>query len=156
MQQKNIIIENWQWKDLEPHYDAFFALYVENTQGHELQKEISLPYIEKKAEEIKVLFEKGQVIFLAALIENQFVGYLWAYPKTFIETPRICLNSMLVNKKFRGNKIGERFMLQIEEIAKSMGIDEIDVSTAVFKQNTIDWYLRLGYVTERIQLYKKI
>lgn len=156
MLQKDVIIEQWEWENLEQHYASFFDLYAENTQGHENEKVISLAYIEKKAEEIQELFKKNQVIFLAAIIENQLAGYLWAYQRTFIETPRICLNSMLVDKRFRGNKIGEKLMLRIEEIAKSLDIKEIDVSTATLKQNTIDWYQRLGYIPERVQLFKKI
>lgn len=153
---KDIVIEKWDWKNLEQHYDAFFTLYVENTQGHEPEKEISLPYIQKKAEQIPGLFEKNQIIFFAAMIQNQLAGFLWAYPRTFIETPRICINAIIVNEKFRGNTIGEQLMQHLESLAISMGITEIDVATAAFKQNTIEWYQRLGYVPERVQLFKKI
>lgn len=83
-------------------------------------------------------------------------GFLWAYPRTFIETPRICINAIIVDEKFRGNTIGEQMMQRLESLAISMGITEIDVATAAFKQNTIEWYQRLGYVPERVQLFKKI
>jgi ribosomal protein S18 acetylase RimI-like enzyme len=156
MRQEDVHIENWDWNNLEKHYPAFFKLYVENTQGHELDKTISVEYIQKKAEQLPALFENKQIIFFAATVQNQLVGFLWAYPRTFIETPRICINAIIVDEKFRGNKIGEQLMGHLESLASSMGISEIDVATAAFKQNTIDWYQRLGYLPERVQLFKKI
>ena len=156
MAMDGIIIEKWNWVNLQQHYPAFFKLYVENTQGHELDKTISVEYIQKKAEQLPALFENKQIIFLAAMSQDQLVGFLWAYPRTFIETPRICINAIIVDEKFRGNKIGEQLMGHLESLASSMGISEIDVATAAFKQNTIDWYQRLGYLPERVQLFKKI
>jgi ribosomal protein S18 acetylase RimI-like enzyme len=156
MAMDGIIIEKWNWVNLQQHYPAFFQLYVENTQGHELDKTISVEYIQKKAEQLPALFENKQIIFFAATVQNQLVGFLWAYPRTFIETPRICINAIIVDEKFRGNKIGEQLMGHLESLASSMGISEIDVATAAFKQNTIDWYQRLGYLPERVQLFKKI
>jgi ribosomal protein S18 acetylase RimI-like enzyme len=156
MAMDGIIIEKWNWVNLQQHYPAFFQLYVENTQGHELDKTISVEYIQKKAEQLPALFENKQIIFFAATVQNQLVGFLWAYPRTFIETPRICINAIIVDEKFRGNKIGEQLMGHLESLAISMGISEIDVATAAFKQNTIDWYQRLGYLPERVQLFKKI
>ncbi len=66
MRQEDVHIENWDWNNLEKHYNAFFKLYVENTQGHENEKVISLAYIQKKAEQLPALFENKQVIFFAA------------------------------------------------------------------------------------------
>ena len=156
MAMDGIIIEKWNWVNLQQHYPAFFELYVENTQGHELEKTISLEYIQKKAEQLPALFENNQIIFLAALNNNQLVGFLWAFPRTFIETQRICINAIIVNENYRGLKIGERLMTALENEAHQLGISEIDVATASFKQDTIAWYQKLGYLPERVQLFKKI
>ena len=151
-----IIIENWNWDNLQQHYPAFFELYVENTQGHELDKIISVEYIQKKADQLPSLFENNQIIFFVALYNNQLVGFLWAFPRTFIETKRICINAIIVNENYRGLKIGDRLMTALETKAHQMGVSEIDVATAHFKQDTIAWYQKLGYQPERVQLFKKI
>lgn len=156
MATEGTVIEKWNWEDLQQHYSSFFDLYVENTQGHELDKTISLEYIQQKADQLPTLFENNQIIFLAAIINNHLVGFLWAYPRTFIETPRICINAIIVDKKHRGLKIGEQLMTTLEGLAQKMSIHEIDVATAHFKQDTIQWYQKLGYLPERVQLFKKL
>lgn len=154
---KEIIeIKRFDKEDLECHFKMFLTLFAENTRGHEPEKIISDLYIETKANEIFKYFNERKVIFLGALCDKKLIGFLWAYKHVFIEEERIYINSFIIDEQYRGKKIGEKLLIELEHIAELDNIQVLDVSTATFKKEAIKFYERKGFEPERVQLRKPL
>lgn len=141
---------------LKIHYNEFYKLFAENTRGHEIDKEISDSYIEKKANEIFNFMETDSTFIIGAILENKIVGILWAYKRIFLEESRIYINTLIINDTNRGLGIGKKLMAEIESVAKINNINTIDVSTSTFKKDAIKFYEDLGYTSERVQFKKEL
>jgi GNAT superfamily N-acetyltransferase len=142
--------------DLVLYYDDFFNLFSENTKGHEIERVIDDSYIELKAKEIFQYLESGSAFFVGAFSQNILIGFIWGYKRIFFEEKRIYINSMIINKIYRGKKIGSMLLNELERLALSNNIYVLDVATASFKNDAINFYLKHGFISERIQFRKKI
>lgn len=141
---------------LSEHYEEFYALFSENTRGHENEKVISELYITEKAMEIFKFMANENTIIIGSVFENEIVGILWAYKRVFLEENRIYVNSLIVKEEYRGMGIGKNLMSEMEKIALKNNIYTLDLSTSTFKVEAINFYENLGYESERIQFKKHL
>jgi ribosomal protein S18 acetylase RimI-like enzyme len=142
--------------ELQEHFDDFLALFAENTRGHVIDQVIEDKYILFKARELFAYLDQGKAILLGAFAENKLVGFLWAYPRIFLEESRLYINAMIVADKYRGKGLGKMLVLQLEEYARENKIFAIDVQTASFKTEAIEFYRKLGFEHERVQMRKPL
>lgn len=147
-------IINMSIADLKTHFKDFLDLFAENTRGHVTDQVIEDSYIKNKADETFDYLKKGQAILLGLFVNNKLAGFLWAYPRLFLEEQRLYINSLIIDKAYRGRQYGKALMDEIERIALEKNIYVIDVSTASFKTDAIRFYEKLGYKHERVQLRK--
>ena len=89
-------------------------------------------------------------------IKEKLIGFIWAYPRVFLEENRIYINALIIDKKYRGRGFGQMLVEEVEKYARENNIFVVDVSTASFKEEAINFYEKIGYVSERVQLRKSL
>lgn len=144
------------YDDLSNHFDEFLSLFAENTRGHVINKEIEDQYILSKAKELLVYLNEKKAILLGLYSLDKLIGFLWAYPRVFFEEERLYINSLIVRDGYRGKSFGQQLLKELENIALEKKIAAIDVTTASFKTDTINFYEKNGFRHERVQLRKSI
>ena len=141
---------------LETHFAEFLALFAENTRGHVIDQVIEDRYILFKARELFDYLEKEKAVLFGAFDQNKLIGFLWAYPRVFLEESRIYINAMIIADQYRGKGIGKLLVSELEKYAEENNILAIDVQTASFKTDAIEFYHKLGFVHERVQMRKSL
>jgi ribosomal protein S18 acetylase RimI-like enzyme len=142
--------------ELEKHFSDFLTLFAENTRGHVIDQVIGDEYILGKARELLPYLESAKAVLFGAFDQNKLIGFLWAYPRVFLEESRLYINAMIVAEQYRGQGIGKLLVLELEKYARREKIPAIDVQTASFKIDAIDFYRKLGFEHERVQMRKSI
>ena len=142
--------------ELHIYFQNFLSLFAENTRGHVIDQEIKDEYIEYKARELFSYLENNHAVLFGAFHNNVLIGFLWAYPRVFLEEKRMYINSLIISEKFRGSGCGRLLLDAIEKHALDHGIFAIDVTTASFKTDAIYFYEKNGYKHERVQLRKSL
>jgi ribosomal protein S18 acetylase RimI-like enzyme len=66
------------------------------------------------------------------------------------------INAMIIAEQYRGQGIGKRMILELEKYARKIKIPAIDVQTASFKTEAIEFYHKLGFEHERVQMRKAL
>jgi ribosomal protein S18 acetylase RimI-like enzyme len=141
---------------LEKHFDQFLALFAENTRGHVIDQVIEDGYILAKARELPAYLDEGKAVLFGAFAGDCLIGFLWAYPRVFLEESRIYINAMIVAAGHRGMGIGKLLVLELEKYAEENKIPALDVQTASFKADAIEFYRKLGFEHERVQMRKAL
>jgi ribosomal protein S18 acetylase RimI-like enzyme len=142
--------------DLLEHFDDFFKLFAENTRGHVIDQTIGDDYIMGKAKELLDHLTDDKAVLFGVFINRNLVGFLWSYPRIFLEESRMYINSLIIDIHYRGKGFGKQLIDKLESYAISKGIFIIDVGTASFKKDAIKFYEQNGYISERIQFRKDL
>lgn len=141
---------------LKKHFNDFLALFAENTRGHVIDQIIEDDYILFKAGELFGYLKNEKAVLLGMFAGKKLIGFLWAYPRIFLEESRLYINAMIVSRKYRGQGIGKLLVAELEKYAKQNKIPAIDVQTASFKSDAIEFYRKLGFAHERVQMRKAL
>jgi len=95
-------------------------------------------------EEIEKRFSEG--LILVALLNGDVVGAVSAVPRG----KDLYIRSMAILPKARGQKIGEKLLLQIEDFAFSNNFKRLTLSTTPFLHRAIRLYEKFGFAHEGI------
>ena len=151
-----MIIEELKLNDFDRAYINLLNLQYENSSLHFPNKNIDIERTKKTINEIKEYMSIDKAFVFVAKIDDEIIGFIWCYPRTFYDESRIYINSLIVQEKYRNQKIGQKLMEKVIEKGKELNCDAIDVSTAAFNDKALKFYHRLGFLDERVQLVKKI
>lgn len=142
--------------DLKEHFNDFLLLFAENTRGHVVDQKIEDDYILLKAKDLIGYLNQDTAVLFGNFIKEKLVGFIWAYPRVFLEENRIYINALIIDSKYRGKGFGQMLVQEVEKYAQTNNIFVVDVSTASFKEDAINFYEKIGYVSERVQLRKSL
>ena len=106
----------------------------------------------EKLLELPGYIENKKAIVFGALEEDVLIGFLWAYPRTFFNQPRMFVNGIAVLENFEGTVIAKALMSELVKYSKNADYQAIDLTAAPFNENAIGFYRYLGFNDERIQM----
>lgn len=99
-----------------------------------------------------------EVIYLVAEYNKAVVGFLSIHVQRILHhtKPTCELHELNVFNEYRSLGIGTQLMQEAERIAKELGLEEIELTTKVFRKRAQEFYARLGYVNTHLKFVKKI
>lgn len=104
---------------------------------------------------IKGTIEAGYNIFLVAIDDEKFIGYI---EYTIIEKiDKVAyINQFYVEDEYRKKGVGKALMDEVEKEAMKNKCSKIELNCWSFNQNALDFYYHLGYNNQRVILEKEL
>lgn len=106
----------------------------------------------EKLLELPGYIEDGKAVVFGAISNNVMVGFLWAYPRTFFNQPRMFINGIAVIEEAVGTGVAKMLVNELKEYASNHGYHGIDLTVAPFNEKAVGFYRHLGFEDERIQM----
>ncbi|BDX38031.1 hypothetical protein CYCD_13860 [Tenuifilaceae bacterium CYCD] len=102
--------------------------------------------------------ENNETIYLVAEVDGSVVGFLSIHIQHILHhsKPTCELQELNVFNEYRSLGVGTTLMYEAEKIARGLGLDEIELTTKVFRKRAQEFYTRLGYVNTHLKFVKKI
>jgi len=99
----------------------------------------------------------SETIYLVAEIDGRVVGFLSIHIQHLLHhSNSTCeLQELNVFNEYRSLGIGTQLMQEAEIIAKELGLEEIELTTKVFRKRAQEFYTRLGYENTHLKFVKK-
>lgn len=98
------------------------------------------------------------VVYLVAEHNKTVVGFLSIHVQHILHhtKPTCELQELNVFNEYRSMGVGTALMQEAERIAKELGLEEIELTTKVFRKRTQKFYTRLGYENTHLKFVKKL
>ncbi|WP_411738691.1 GNAT family N-acetyltransferase [Peribacillus sp. S4] len=152
-----MIIKELCCEDLLTYYTNVLELLVDTyTINFQLTSEQAKPICLNKIELLMDYINQGSAIVIAAIDENELIGFTWLYKHDFFDEQRLHVNQIAVNTKLRGKGIGKQLFQESEKKALKEGIKTIDLIVSESNSRALDLYEKLGFETERRYMKKKL
>lgn len=142
--------------ELKKHFADFVLLFAENTRGHVIDHKIEDVYILHKVKELIEYLAQEKAVLFGMFSHKKLVGFLWSYPRVFLEEKRMYINSLIISSKYRGKSYGQMLIKELEKYTVENNLFAIDVTTASFKTDAIEFYKKIGFKPERVQMRKAL
>ncbi|MEG2985817.1 MAG: GNAT family N-acetyltransferase [Peptostreptococcaceae bacterium] len=84
---------------------------------------------------------------------NEVIGMIWLNEK---ENSSSFIYDININENYQGKGYGYRAMKEIEGVAKTLGLDKIDLHVFGHNEIAINLYEKLGYKATNIMMSKKL
>ena len=100
----------------------------------------------------------SDIVYLAAEYNGNVVGFLSIHIQHILHhsKPTCELQELNVFDEFRSLHVGTELMQEAERIAKDLGLEEIELTTKVFRKRAQEFYTRLGYENTHLKFLKKL
>lgn len=100
--------------------------------------------------------EDGSAIVSGAFVDEQLVGFSWAYELSIFGERRVHIDMIGVNPKYRRQGIAQNLIdIQIEEM-KKRDIHIIEAMTTRSNLNAYNWFHSMGFIDERIKVRRDL
>lgn len=99
-----------------------------------------------------------EIVYLVAEYNKAVVGFLSIHVQRILHhTNLTCeLQELNVFSEYRSMGVGTALMQEAERIAKELGLEEIELTTKIFRKRAQDFYNRLGYINSHLKFVKKM
>lgn len=100
----------------------------------------------------------SDIIYLVAEYEEKVVGFLSIHIQHILHHPKsTCeLQELNVFREYRSMGVGTALLQEAERIAKELGLEEIELTTKIFRKRAQEFYTRLGYENTHLKFVKKL
>ncbi|HSA04926.1 MAG TPA: GNAT family N-acetyltransferase [Tenuifilaceae bacterium] len=100
----------------------------------------------------------AEILYLIAEYNETVVGFLSIHVQRILHhsKPTCELQELNVFSEYRSMGIGTALMQEAERIAKELGLEEIELTTKVFRKRAQEFYNRLGYKNTHLKFVKKL
>lgn len=143
-------------KILEEYKEKIIDLLFENLKT-------SLPFLNdmnalafNEYNELRKYIENDLAILYGAIENEDLVGILWAYKKTFLNEPRVHIRDLIVDINYRRNGVGKLLESQLNRDLNEESIKTIELMATVENSGAIEFYKSAGYEVARVQLIKRL
>lgn len=149
-------IKEIKLEEFDEVYKELVNLEFENEQIHFPNKIINIENTKQIIKPIREYIKENKAYVFLARDNEEIIGYIWCYPRMFFDESRIYINSLIVKSEYRDKGIGKCLLDKAEEKAKELKCDAIYLSAATFNEGAVKFYSRNNYISERVQLVKRI
>jgi ribosomal protein S18 acetylase RimI-like enzyme len=115
--------------------------------------------VDNKAEEtFKRIYQyslDGSAI-LFGVIHETLIGFVWAYVRDVLGEKRIHVDEFVIANTYRGSGLGTSLQQFLEDIAKEIGIEKLELMVTDSNEHAVSFYLKNGYVTKRSLMEKDL
>ena len=100
----------------------------------------------------------AEILYLIAEYNETVVGFLSIHVQRILHhsKPTCELQELNVFNEYRSMGVGTKLMHEAERIAKDLGLEEIELTTKVFRKRAQEFYFRLGYQNTHLKFVKKL
>lgn len=100
----------------------------------------------------------SDIVYLVAEYDAKVVGFLSIHVQHILHhTNSTCeLQELNVFNEYRSMGVGTALMQEAERIAKELGLEEIELTTKVFRKRAQEFYNRLGYENTHLKFVKRL
>lgn len=118
-------------------------------------KDLNQDYFQK--EYIKALDHENAYFFVETH-DDRIIGFISFYIKHYLhhEHPTGEIAELVVDPMYRNQHIGRRLIMHVEELAKQLGLEEIELSTSTYRIKAHHFYETMGYCQDHLNYTKKL
>lgn len=97
-------------------------------------------------------------VYLVADKGGLVIGFLSMHIQRILHhvKPTCELQELNIFPEYRAFGVGSRMMAEAERIARELGLEEIELTTKLFRKRTHEFYTRLGYVNTHLKFVKRL
>lgn len=93
-----------------------------------------------------------QAVFVAELKDGEIAGWIAVFVYRTVEAnPRAEISGLVVDERFRSQRIGERLLMQSEKWARERGCGTIGLRSNLVRERAHAFYERHGYAHVKTQ-----
>lgn len=133
--------------------ELLIETYVTNLN---ISKEQSTRICTEKINLIPDYINQQNAILIGAYEGEKLAGFLWLYKHNYFGEMRLHINQIIIDKGYRGKKVGNQLMKEAERVAKHYEIQTIDLFVSEANLKAINMYDSNGYTTERRYMKKEL
>ena len=136
-------------------HDAARLIKLLNQSMVNSRKDIFLPDDNNFEEYLVSGLSNEDMVLLTATIDNNVVGTCTAEIKHVGDGCKTCVRDILfidyivIDEKYRRNKIGTKFLDEIKKIAKDRGCQSVELNVWSFNTSAIEFYDNSGMTPKR-------
>ena len=108
----------------------------------------------KSIENMEKFINDESAYIIGAFEEEKLIGFIWAYKKLFNRKEKIHISYLFVDSNFRRQGIASKLFKCIVEYAHKNNIKELELMVTNDNKNAINFYEKLGFSIERLNLCK--
>lgn len=113
-------------------------------------------FFKQKINNLKDRLNDKQTFFLAIIDEKKLCGFLWAFIAEFAEQKSLHINQLIIHHSYRRQKFAQSLLDFLEQIARKLGIKQLDLQVKAHIQGAIDLYYKKGFEVDTLILKKFI
>ena len=113
-------------------------------------------YVETNLIDMHNYIIDGSAYVFGIINENNVIGFLWAYKRTFLNEDRLHIIHIIIDSEYRNIGLGTLLIDYIENLAVEENIKIIELITSSDNTNTINFYKTHGFKIKRYQFEKNI
>ena len=136
--------------------ETLIALLKENMDINFPEIPIDINYVIETYNKMFGYHKDGSAILIGAFLGSRLVGFIWAYKKDFFTKRTLHVREIVVHSKARSCGIGEKLLLEIENIAIEEGIDSLDLMCSIHNKKAAKFYVRIGFIPKRYHFEKRL
>jgi len=131
-------------------FEAILSLICD-LEGHAMDK------VSFKSVFLKNLSDSN-VYYLVAEKDSTIVGFISLHVQHILHhsKPTCELQELNIVPELRGFGVGSQLMKEAERIARSLNLEEIELTTRIYREKTQDFYRKLGYEHTHNKFVKKL
>lgn len=141
--------------DIELHFEELFALKCRSLRKSFQEGQCNNLEVvcREKLLELPKYVNDGKAIVFGAFEDQKMIGFLWAYPRTFFNQPRMFINGIAVEEAYEGMGVAKSLVEEMKVYATNNDYTGIDLTVAPFNEKAVGFYRHIGFEDERIQMF---
>lgn len=109
-----------------------------------------------KTDELYSHIKSNNAIVFLALQDSVLFGFIWCHKINRLNTTRLHISEIVVDKQYRSMGIGQLLMLEAEQFARLNNIEELDLLVTKSNDAAVAFYESLSFSIERYLMKKTL
>lgn len=139
--------------DLDAVLEFQYEVYETNFPGFRVDRY----FLEDYARDLRRAARDPNEAMFVLEQEGRLCGFIWGAIMATLVDPRVgYIKNVYVAPHLRGTGQAEQMMAAMEQWLFEMGADKVMLDASVCNPRAVRFYERLGYVTERVRMVKRL
>jgi len=117
-------------------------------------EKMDLPFFEKVFTEN---LNDGNVHYFVAVAENCIIGFISLHIQHILHHNNSTgeIQELIISPHFQGHGVGTMLMHKVESLARELKLEELEITTRVYRERAQIFYKQLGYLNTHYKFVKK-
>lgn len=96
--------------------------------------------------------------YLVALHNGKPIGFVSLHVQRILHHANRTgeLQELIIDERYRGKGVGKQLMIAAEGLARSLGLEEIELTTRLHRSDAQEFYKSLGYSNSHLKFVKEL